>query len=101
MKCENCNKEHDGSYGSGRFCNTICSHSFSAKMNNSQRKNNISKSLKRNKNRYSFKHLSNEVRKSMTIKAHETLKRKRELLYNKGLWNELPLSYKRRKILEE
>lgn len=20
MKCENCDKEHDGSYGSGRFC---------------------------------------------------------------------------------
>jgi hypothetical protein len=29
MKCEKCNKEHDGSYGSGRFCNSVCARSFS------------------------------------------------------------------------
>ena len=29
MKCEKCNKEHDGSYGSGRFCSSECSHSYS------------------------------------------------------------------------
>ena len=28
--CENpkCRKEHDGSYGSGRFCSEFCAHSF-------------------------------------------------------------------------
>lgn len=31
MKCENCNREHDGSYGSGRFCSSFCSHSFGRK----------------------------------------------------------------------
>ena len=31
MKCENCNKKHDGSYGSGRFCSKHCSHSFCTK----------------------------------------------------------------------
>lgn len=31
MKCEQCNKEHDGSYGSGRFCRQACSRSFSTK----------------------------------------------------------------------
>ena len=29
MKCEKCGKEHDGSYGSGRFCNSKCARSFS------------------------------------------------------------------------
>lgn len=29
--CENCGKEHDGSYGSGRFCSDSCRHSFCAK----------------------------------------------------------------------
>ena len=29
--CENCGKEHDGSYGSGRFCCDKCSRSFSGK----------------------------------------------------------------------
>ena len=31
MKCENCGKEHDGSYGSGRFCCKECAKSFSTK----------------------------------------------------------------------
>jgi hypothetical protein len=29
MKCEKCNEEHDGSYGSGRFCSAECARSFS------------------------------------------------------------------------
>lgn len=29
--CENCENEHDGSYGSGRFCSTKCSRGFSTK----------------------------------------------------------------------
>lgn len=29
MNCENCGKEHDGSYGSGRFCCETCARSFS------------------------------------------------------------------------
>ena len=31
MKCENCGNDHDGSYGSGRFCSTHCKCSFIAK----------------------------------------------------------------------
>ena len=31
MKCENCDKEHDGSYGFGRFCSKRCRCSFNAK----------------------------------------------------------------------
>lgn len=31
MKCENCGKDHDGSYGSGRFCSVKCSRGFSTK----------------------------------------------------------------------
>ncbi len=27
MKCEKCKKEHNGSYGSGRFCRSECAHS--------------------------------------------------------------------------
>jgi hypothetical protein len=29
MVCENCGKDHDGSYGSGRFCNQKCAKGFS------------------------------------------------------------------------
>ena len=31
MKCENCGEEHDGSYGSGRFCSLHCRKSYIAK----------------------------------------------------------------------
>lgn len=31
MICENCGKEHDGSYGSGRFCCSSCRVSFTNK----------------------------------------------------------------------
>jgi len=29
MNCENCGKEHEGSYGSGRFCSPKCARGFS------------------------------------------------------------------------
>lgn len=31
MKCNNCECEHDGSYGSGRFCSLKCARGFSTK----------------------------------------------------------------------
>jgi len=31
--CENCGKEHDGSYGSGRFCSDLCRRKWSGKCN--------------------------------------------------------------------
>jgi predicted HNH restriction endonuclease len=31
MKCENCEKEHEGTYGSGRFCAKECARGFSTK----------------------------------------------------------------------
>ena len=36
MICENCGKEHDGSYGSGRFCCLKCAHAFATKNDNSK-----------------------------------------------------------------
>lgn len=31
MKCENCGNEHDGSYGSGRFCSELCKQQYNLK----------------------------------------------------------------------
>lgn len=45
MKCENCNNEHDGSYGSGRFCSRACANS---RKFSQQVKEKISLKLKRN-----------------------------------------------------
>ena len=38
MICENCGKEHDGTYGSGRFCSKECARSFSTKNSKGQLK---------------------------------------------------------------
>lgn len=43
MFCENCGREHDGSYASGRFCSARCSRSYSARSNNEQRISKIKK----------------------------------------------------------
>lgn len=34
MICENCGKEHDGSFGSGRFCSRSCSCKFNGRQSN-------------------------------------------------------------------
>jgi len=44
--CENCGIEHDGTYGSGRFCSKECARSFSSKLNTNIRNEKISKTLK-------------------------------------------------------
>ena len=38
MICENCGKEHNGSYGSGRFCSKECARAFSTKNTTGQLK---------------------------------------------------------------
>ena len=51
MICENCGKEHDGSYGSGRFCCKSCSISFGNKQRSKESRlllnKKISKGLKK------------------------------------------------------
>lgn len=46
MICENCNKEHNGKYGSGRFCNVMCARSFSSTCRNDERKRKIAETMK-------------------------------------------------------
>ncbi len=43
--CENCNKENEGSYGSGRFCSSKCSRSFSTKSKRKEINEKVSKTL--------------------------------------------------------
>lgn len=45
MICENCGTEHEGSYGSGRFCSSKCARGFSTKANRDQISEKVSKAL--------------------------------------------------------
>lgn len=46
MICENCGKEHDGSFGSGRFCSRSCANSFSTKKNREEINRKVSLKLR-------------------------------------------------------
>lgn len=45
MICENCNIEHDGSYGSGRFCSSKCARGFATKKDRRQISDKVRASL--------------------------------------------------------
>lgn len=44
--CENCNKEHDGKYASGRFCSKKCAKGFSTKSNRKEINKKVSETFK-------------------------------------------------------
>jgi len=46
MVCENCNCEHNGEYGSGRFCSSKCARSFSTNRNREEINKKVSESLR-------------------------------------------------------
>lgn len=72
MICENCGIDHDGSYGSGRFCSSKCARGFSTKGRREEINKKVSESLSGRKSwvpkekRSSYK-FSNEDRKKARI----------------------------------
>lgn len=68
--CENCGIEHDGSYGSGRFCSVKCSRGFSTKAKRKEINEKVSTKLKK------FKPLINKTcpickKKFLTVKNNK------------------------------
>jgi hypothetical protein len=48
MKCEYCNNDHNGNYGSGRFCNVRCARGFSSREKRQEINRRVSEKLKGN-----------------------------------------------------
>lgn len=46
--CEKCSKEHDESYGSGRFCSSRCARSFTTIAKREELNKRVSETIKRN-----------------------------------------------------
>jgi len=66
--CENCKNEHDGSYGSGRFCSSKCARSFSTKTKRNEINEKVSKKLigrnvKRNISKEKWEEINNKRKK--------------------------------------
>ena len=49
MFCENCKEQHDGSYGSGRFCGAKCARGFATKINRTEISKKVSDKLSNRK----------------------------------------------------
>ena len=49
--CENCKCEHNGEYGSGRFCSVKCSRGFSTKSKRKEINEKVSKKLTKNRDK--------------------------------------------------
>ena len=47
MKCEYCNEEHKGTYGSGRFCSVKCARGYSTKIKRKEINEKVSKTILR------------------------------------------------------
>lgn len=81
MKCEYCEKEHDGSYGSGRFCSPKCARSFSTSKNRQEINRKRSSSMKKKYDYINYKGkliTINEYNK-ITKSYEERIKRRSQL----------------------
>lgn len=84
MICETCGKEHDGSYGSGRFCSEKCARSFSTSKNREEINRKRSNTLKGHKVSDETKKKLSQNNPSHDIKVREKIKQG-----NKRYWNNL------------
>jgi Zn finger protein HypA/HybF involved in hydrogenase expression len=107
MKCENCDHDHDGSYGAGRFCSSKCARGFSTKSKRIEISEKVSRTLsgRPSWNNSGFKQGFDERRKILSdddrIKAVEQSRIVAEEKYNNTLFDELSIELKRRRVIEE
>lgn len=94
-KCENCNHEHDGSYGSGRFCNSKCARGFSTKKKRKEINNKVSDKLLGRKGKP----------KKYSDEKWKIIKEKRDVIFNNKLlnanFNSLGYDSKRKRVILE
>lgn len=107
MNCERCSIEHNGEYGSGRFCSSFCAHSFTTSVRRKEINIKVSKALKGRANwsTNGFKKGFDPNRRIPTDEqlhnARKASKRLREERYEASHIDELPLAEKRRRKLIE
>lgn len=109
MICEYCLNEHDGSYGSGRFCNSSCAHGFTTQAKRQEINKKVSKALKGRQgwNSNGFKkgfdiRRKNSWSEDARNKRKNSIKETYEQLYANKTFNELKTKHQiKRRILEE
>lgn len=100
MKCENCETEHTGEYGSGRFCSSKCARGFSTKTKRAEINQKVAEKLSGKKTPLTKEELVARAKKGHAAKMarwHE----KREYRLNNSSFDDLKIGEKRKKIFEE
>lgn len=109
MKCEYCSNDHDGSFGSGRFCDNRCAAGFATKNKRSEINKKVSETLKGRPQPhlkgYKFKKgfdpnrvTWNEENKQRAVQTRRSTLKK---LYETLDWFHLPLPEKKRRVFTE
>lgn len=104
MLCENCLNQHNGDYGSGRFCSKKCARGYATKAKRAEINKTVSQKLTGRKSTGKpFESGFDKRRKNLTSqdrqKAIATLAEKRLATYSSSPFNELPLAEKRRVLI--
>jgi hypothetical protein len=87
MNCEYCKKDHNGSYGSGRFCCCKCAKRFAAYTNKEEANKKISKMLTGRKGRK--RSLEERIKISKTMSGSNWTKEKVKKIRNKMLFGSI------------
>lgn len=82
MQCELCHKEHDGSYGSGRFCSAKCARSFSTKAKRKQINKKVSQTLSGRKGHKKSKKSLERQRQSLKTTLYHKYKNDKVKAYD-------------------
>jgi hypothetical protein len=97
MNCENCNEEHDGSYGSGRFCSSYCARCFSSKEKREEINKKVSQTLKQkyahNEIKIVLPEWTTKVRSKHSASLRKFYANKRQIIENLP-YDERPLNCK-------
>lgn len=88
--CENCSSQHNGTYGSGRFCSNKCSRGYSTKAKRREINDKVSKTLT---GKPTGRPMSSDVYSKITLGHFDH--------YNSIPFDQLGLRGRRRRILNE
>ena len=67
MICENCKEDHDGSYGSGRFCGKKCARGFSTKLKREEINEKVSKKIGQYSKETSCEEIEDAIKKTRSM----------------------------------
>ncbi len=90
VQCERCETEHDGSYGSGRFCSALCARGFATAAKREKINRKVAKTLKGYKPHFSPEERQRQVEAQKATKLQQLLD---------ADWDSLSIDRKKRRVV--